>query len=123
MTGISGEYLLIMADNNTISCEEIGDSLMALESVDPSLISPEWVRNHFRWIVWKLACMEVRLPDRFAQQCLTPQNVLDQLKYRYDREIDRCERSALRRIIEQVVSYSYFSFCFYCSSASFQFIN
>jgi len=96
-----------MADNNTISCEEIGNSLLALESVDPSLISLEWIRNHFRWIVWKLASMEIRLPDQFAQQCLTPLNVLDQLKYRYDREIDRCERSALKRIIEQVIHHCY----------------
>lgn len=101
-----------MADDNTISCEEIGNSLMASANVDPSLISQEWIRNHFRWIVWKLACMEVRLPDQFAQQCLTPWTVLTQLKYRYDREIDRCERSALKRIIEQVIHRSYYSLIF-----------
>ena len=98
----SGEFLLIMADDNTIGCQEIGDSLMASANVDPSLINAEWIRNHYRWIVWKLASMELRWPQPFGQQCLTPRNVLQQLKYRYDREIDRCERSALKRIIEQV---------------------
>ena len=92
-----------MNDDNTIGCDEIGNSLLASENVDPTLISQEWIRNHYRWIVWKLACMETSVPRIFAQQCLTPLNVLNQLKYRYDREIDRCERSALKRIIEHVV--------------------
>lgn len=32
---------------------------------------------------------------------LTPTRVVMELKYRYDREIDRSERSALRKILEK----------------------
>ena len=99
---VSGEFLVILSDDNTIGCEEIGASLLASKNVDPSLCSLEWIRNHFRWIVWKLASMEIRCPTLFARACLTPSNVLEQLKYRYDREIDNSQRSALKRIIEQV---------------------
>ena len=35
-------------------------------------------------------------PDR----CLTVEQAMRQLRYRYDRELDRCERPALRRITE-----------------------
>lgn len=91
---------MILADDNTIGREQIEASFFASANVNPMLINSAWVGNHYRWIVWKLACMEQRFPDQFARQILTPRNVLEQLKYRYDREIDRCQRSALRRIIE-----------------------
>lgn len=97
-----GEFVVILSDDNTIGCEEIEASLLASKNVDPTLVSSEWIRNHYRWIVWKLASMEQRMPALFARSCLTPKNVLEQLKYRYDREIDNCQRSALKRIIEQV---------------------
>ncbi|KAI9551569.1 hypothetical protein GHT06_021902 [Daphnia sinensis] len=96
-----GEFLIIFSDENTIGCEEIEASFLASENVDPTLISCEWIRNHYRWIVWKLASMELRMPSLFARKALTLSNVLEQLKYRYDKEIDHCQRSALRRIIEQ----------------------
>ncbi|XP_057378960.1 uncharacterized protein LOC130701035 [Daphnia carinata] len=96
-----GEFLVIFSDENTIGCEEIEASFLASENVDPTLISCEWIRNHYRWIVWKLASMELRMPSLFARKALTLSNVLEQLKYRYDKEIDHCQRSALRRIIEQ----------------------
>ena len=31
--------------------------------VDPKLISEAWVFNHYRWIVWKRACMERAFPE------------------------------------------------------------
>lgn len=51
--------------------------------VDPKLISKAWVYNHYKWIVWKLAAMEVAFPQEFANKCLTPERLLLQLKYRY----------------------------------------
>ena len=38
--------------------------------------------NHYRWIVWKLACYERRLPQQLAGRMLTAPVVLNQLKYR-----------------------------------------
>ena len=37
-----------------------------MEGVDPKLISHDWVYNHYRWIVWKLAAMEVAFPRQFG---------------------------------------------------------
>ena len=53
--------------------------------VDPKLISEEWVYNHYRWIVWKQAAMERSFPETMGSLCLTPEQVLLQLKYRYKR--------------------------------------
>lgn len=53
--------------------------------VDPKLISEAWVYNHYRWIVWKQASMEKSFPETMGSLCLTPEQVLLQLKYRYIR--------------------------------------
>jgi len=42
-----------------------------------------WVLNHYKWIVWKLACYERYYPTRCAGKFLTVSNVLEELKYRY----------------------------------------
>lgn len=41
-------------------------ALLGMRGVSGTLISDEWVFNHFKWIVWKLAALEVALPDSFA---------------------------------------------------------
>ncbi|XP_073439287.1 breast cancer type 2 susceptibility protein isoform X2 [Dendrobates tinctorius] len=92
---------LIPADKLTAGREEFYRALCDTPGVDPKLISPEWVYNHYRWIVWKLAAMEVMFPRVFASRCLTPDRLLLQLKYRYDIEIDKCQRSAVRKIMER----------------------
>ncbi|KAI3788693.1 hypothetical protein L2E82_01466 [Cichorium intybus] len=46
-------------------------------------ISKEWITNHYRWIVWKLACYERCYPAKFSGKLLTASNVLEELKYRY----------------------------------------
>ncbi|ETE68379.1 Breast cancer type 2 susceptibility protein-like protein, partial [Ophiophagus hannah] len=81
-----------------------GDGIQALcdtPGVDPNLTSKVWVYNHYKWIVWKLAAMEVAFPQAFASKCLTPEGVLLQLKYRYDIEVDKSQRSAIKRITER----------------------
>ena len=76
--------------------------------VDGELISSEWFANHYRWIVWKLASLEVSFPHSFAGRSvhnhyliqhhhhyyrwLTPHWLLLHMKYRYDREIDLAHR-------------------------------
>ncbi|KAJ1525137.1 hypothetical protein ONE63_009973 [Megalurothrips usitatus] len=92
--------LLVLDSRGTAGVEEIERSFFASPGVDPSLVPSGWVKNHYRWLVWKLASVESRFPHHFKKRCLSPHILMLQLKYRYDREVDRCERPALRRILE-----------------------
>ncbi|KAI8388854.1 uncharacterized protein BYT42DRAFT_249628 [Radiomyces spectabilis] len=59
-----------------------------------------WVENHYKWIIWKMACMIRSYPRQFSDSW-TPEKVLEQLCYRYEREINQGQQSVLKRIIEQ----------------------
>ncbi|NXY46922.1 BRCA2 protein, partial [Ceuthmochares aereus] len=92
---------LIPTDEGKAGKKEFYRALCDTPGVDPKLITEAWVYNHYRWIVWKLAAMEVSFPHEFANRCLTPETVLFQLKYRYDLEVDKSKRSAIRKITER----------------------
>ncbi|RZF37199.1 hypothetical protein LSTR_LSTR015831 [Laodelphax striatellus] len=92
--------LVILSDDGSAGLKEISRAFLASPGVDPSLISHEWIANHYRLIVWKLASIERSIPHLLAGSYLTLDTVLHQLKYRYDREIDDCQRSCLRKILE-----------------------
>uniref|UniRef100_T1IU58 Tower domain-containing protein n=1 Tax=Strigamia maritima TaxID=126957 RepID=T1IU58_STRMM len=97
---IDSDSTVILNNDGFAGREEIYDCFLLVPGVDPGLISQKWLFNHYRWIVWKLAAMEVAFAAEFAGRCLTLEQVLLQLKYRYDVEIDSSKRSALRKIIE-----------------------
>ncbi|KFV02583.1 Breast cancer type 2 susceptibility protein, partial [Tauraco erythrolophus] len=92
---------LIPTDEGKAGKKEFYRALCDTPGVDPKLITEAWVYNHYRWIVWKLAAMEVSFPHEFASRCLTPETVLLQLKYRYDLEVDKSKRSAIKKITER----------------------
>ncbi|XP_077648425.1 breast cancer type 2 susceptibility protein isoform X4 [Urocitellus parryii] len=92
---------LIPSNDGKTGKEEFYRALCDTPGVDPKLISRVWVYNHYRWIIWKLAAMEFAFPKEFANRCLNPERVLLQLKYRYDVEIDRSRRSAIKKILER----------------------
>lgn len=74
---------------------------MLLESgADPQHATIDWVENHYKWIVWKLACIERSYARQAGGKYLTVQNVLEELKYRYEREVNLGHRSPLRKILE-----------------------
>lgn len=58
-------------------------ALLHAAGAESQFTSLVWVTNHYRWIVWKLACYEHHCPQQFAGRMLTAPIVLDQLKYRY----------------------------------------
>lgn len=68
---------------NVISFCNAHRALCDTPGVDPKLISDAWVYNHYRWIVWKQASMEKSFPEMVGSRCLTPEQVLLQLKHRY----------------------------------------
>ncbi|PIA59575.1 hypothetical protein AQUCO_00400456v1 [Aquilegia coerulea] len=74
--------------------------MLAQSGVSMQYATREWVANHYKWIVWKLACYERGYPAKTIGKYLTVSNVLEELKYRYEREVNHAHRSALKRILE-----------------------
>ena len=35
---------------------------------DENLISGKWIKNHYKWIVWKLASYEVKYPEQLGNK-------------------------------------------------------
>lgn len=56
--------------------------LLHAAGADHQYASAGWVGNHYRWVVWKLACYERQFPNHLAGRMLTAPVILDQLKYR-----------------------------------------
>ncbi|KAJ3051209.1 Breast cancer 2, early onset [Rhizophlyctis rosea] len=67
---------------------------------NPNLATDVWIANHYKWIVWKLAAI-VRCTPQRVSEVFNEAEVLRQLLYRYEREINRAQRSALKAIIER----------------------
>lgn len=70
------------------------------EGTDKKLIPDGWLDIHLKLILWKLISYEIRFPNALGKVC-TVKNVIDQLKYRYDKELYNAERSVLRKILEK----------------------
>ena len=91
---------VVLNDASNIDLEAITHAFRNSPGVNGSKVTEDWVKNHYRWIVWKLASLERRFPNRCAG-LLHPNTVLLQLRYRYDKEINGQSRSALRKIYEK----------------------
>ncbi|XP_060591856.1 uncharacterized protein LOC132746650 [Ruditapes philippinarum] len=89
-----GAYI-VPDDAGYLGKHEFYRGFLTIEGVDAKLISESWVFNHYRWIIWKLAAYEKH------HLSLTPDMVMLQLKYRYDREVDQSQRSSLKKIYEK----------------------
>ncbi|KAL1427664.1 hypothetical protein MTO96_017353 [Rhipicephalus appendiculatus] len=96
----SSDRLLILGDGATMQLEST-EAHLGKDEFSSYLVPQGWLENHYRWIVWKLASMELHCPQVFGGRSLTPDQVMLQLKYRYDIEIDNSCRSALRKIYER----------------------
>uniref|UniRef100_A0ACD5TRR7 Uncharacterized protein n=1 Tax=Avena sativa TaxID=4498 RepID=A0ACD5TRR7_AVESA len=85
--------------NTDTGAEEFQKMLLAC-GASLTYTTKEWVNNHYKWIVWKLASLERCYPTKAAGKFLTVANVFDELKYRYDREVYNGHRSAIKKILE-----------------------
>ncbi|KAF3448040.1 hypothetical protein FNV43_RR08748 [Rhamnella rubrinervis] len=89
-------------DDSGLSCigAEAMFHMLAQAGASSQVASKKWVTNHYKWIIWKLACYERCYPTKSAGNFLTVSNVLEELKYRYEREVNHGHRSAIKRILE-----------------------
>ncbi|KRZ78590.1 Breast cancer type 2 susceptibility -like protein, partial [Trichinella papuae] len=100
---------IIVADNvivkvdhqGGISMDEIIRGFCRSSDVDSKLLNNDWIRNHLQWIVFKLASLEMQFPSCLAARCLNVDNVLLQLRYRYDRELEHAQRPLLRKVLNR----------------------
>ena len=58
-----------------------------------SLLTNEWVSNAYKWIMWTLASVARAFPAAYAFGVLSESAVLQRMLYKYEREINRAERS------------------------------
>ncbi|XP_047038742.1 breast cancer type 2 susceptibility protein [Helicoverpa zea] len=85
---------------------DISNEVMTIEklkelfqnAVNDKLIPKGWLDNHLKLILWKLISYEFKF--KMSNVC-NARNVIDQLKYRYDKELYNAQRSALRKIFEK----------------------
>ncbi|WOL16309.1 hypothetical protein Cni_G25096 [Canna indica] len=86
-------------DHNEIGTEAFQDMLLQCGASSCNA-TKEWVANHYRWIVWKFACYERCYPTILRSKLLTVSNVVEELKYRYEREVNHGHRSAIKKILD-----------------------
>lgn len=93
---------LIPDDRDQVGIPEMKSAFLSCPSIDPNLLHVDWITHHLSQIILKLGAMERSFPDTLGQgRSLNVDNVMLQLKYRYDREIDNAERSVLRKVLEK----------------------
>ncbi|XP_065041026.1 protein BREAST CANCER SUSCEPTIBILITY 2 homolog B-like [Musa acuminata AAA Group] len=84
--------------------DEIGleafQGMLLKSGASSSNATKEWVANHYRWIIWKLASFERCYSTQVGIKFLTVCNVLEELKYRYEREVNYGHRSVLKKILD-----------------------
>eukprot|EP00127_Corallochytrium_limacisporum_P000663 Clim_evm62s22 gene=Clim_evmTU62s22 len=83
-------------EDDRIGWEELRDAMLNDSRVISSLVTDAWTKNHYKWIVQKLMSMD----RAFGAKRCKPANVLDQLRIRYEVEVVRVKKSAVKKICE-----------------------
>ncbi|KAG6430718.1 hypothetical protein SASPL_108790 [Salvia splendens] len=63
-------------------------------------MTKEWVTNHYKWIIWKLTSYERSYAEKFSGKLLTVSSVLEELLYRYEREVNHGHRSLIKKMLD-----------------------
>ncbi|KAJ3534723.1 hypothetical protein NM688_g7090 [Phlebia brevispora] len=82
-------------------------ALERLKELGCSLATKQWVDNHWGLILWKLSGMACLDPDTecdSARKRWCWREVMNQYRYRYEREINQGQRPVLRKIVAQDIS-------------------
>ncbi|GKY94911.1 hypothetical protein MPSEU_000456000 [Mayamaea pseudoterrestris] len=71
---------------------------------DCLMLTDNWIQNHVRWIIWKLASKERRFSRWLGGSYLTFSRVVEQLHHRFKKEIASGSRPVVRRILNRDVT-------------------
>ena len=91
----SNNEICFRRTETSITWEKLANSL-------PRDCTEAWVRNHYRWIVWKLASYE-RTFRKELRGALNPSEILSQLQARHVRESERVQLPITRRMLRRDV--------------------
>jgi breast cancer 2 susceptibility protein len=80
--------------------QDIREALVS-EGCDSKLFSDKWILNHKRWVVWKVASYERSFSKFLGGRHLTYQNLIGNMKKRYDKEIKNGLRPAIRKVLNR----------------------
>ncbi|ORX55527.1 hypothetical protein BCR36DRAFT_410443 [Piromyces finnis] len=69
-------------------------------NVNTNIATKDWVDNHYKWIIWKIASM-VRTENSLYEEYWNKEKIIEQLLYRYNKENNLRKHSALKLIIER----------------------
>ena len=71
------------------------------QGCDPKLLTVPWISNHKRWIVWKYASYERSFSRFLGGKHLCYGNVVRNLRARFEKEIAKGQRPAIRKILNR----------------------
>lgn len=99
----NAKYYQFIADDASVLNVEAALRVLAREGC--RLATLPWVENHWGMILWKNAGLIRTQPEIFDQKWNWGE-MIEQLKYRYEREFGAAQRPIVRRIQEQDTSSS-----------------
>lgn len=86
--------------NFTVGWREMRKTLLA-QNFKEDFVTDEWVKHHYRMIVWKLYSIQRKLQFFHPSKRLSIENIKTELEYRYYIEFTEGKRSVLQRIVEK----------------------
>lgn len=72
----------MLTAQNSLGHQELQEQLL-VSGANAAYATEAWVRNHYRWVVWKLARLELLHGAEMRGRLLTAGVVLDELKARW----------------------------------------
>ena len=104
ITPDNADRICFSSSNNEICFRRTETSITwkKLANSLPRNCTETWVRNHYRWIVWKLASYE-RTFRKELRGALNPSEILSQLQARHERESERVQLPITRRMLRRDV--------------------
>ncbi|KAJ8326805.1 hypothetical protein O5D80_004250 [Batrachochytrium dendrobatidis] len=105
LIGVSQEVITLTlksASNYTFDFQghSAARSSIIAAGANQKLANEAWVQNHYSLILWKLASLVRRFPFEYRTY-LSFDTVVQQLKYRYEMEINKVRSSVIKQITEQ----------------------
>lgn len=95
----------VVIDDNLANEEGYWEGLHAALAFDvgqhlANSLTVEWLQNHYRWVVWKLACQQRCFASVLGTSSFGPAGVVQQLVKRCQSELVQKKRSVLQRIVD-----------------------